>query len=60
MCLLFVVVVKLLQVVLVVVKRGFEPEFGLGLESYGQSILGQRRDQGMEVILGLKMMKRKW
>ena len=48
--------VKLLQIVfvLVVVKQGFEPEFGLRLGSQGQSILGQRRFQGMGVILGLK------
>ena len=53
--------VKLLQIVfvLVVVKQGFEPEFGLRLESQGQSILGQRRFEGMVVILVLKMMKRK-
>ena len=45
--------------VFVVVKQGFEPEFGLRLGSQGQSILGQRRFEGMVVILVLKMMKRK-
>ena len=47
-----------MEVVLVVERKSFEPEVGLGLERRGQSVLYLRRGQNREVILGLWM--RKW